>query len=195
MGIFANWGIHSYELILAFTGAGSIWGGDNCDDDQDENDDEMSISHVGSLTAPPPPTHLACSGMFWHARLCLFEWISSRPTSIRPELGCEADLGCSKVRQRFCRHPRWTSLAADRKTHPVQNCSPRATLYRRCGAWVSDWTLSSGEFILWSAESTLCLAWWSHCSEIPTSKIWLQGFCCFWAPCVELSSDRNKTIM
>ena len=66
-----------------------------------------------------------------------------------------------------------------------------ATLHRWCGARVSDWTLSSGEFILWSAESTLCLAWWSHCSEILTLKIWLQGFCCLWAPCVELSSDRN----
>ena len=44
-------------------------------------------------------------------------------------------------------------------------------------------------FILWSAESTLCLTWWFHCSEIQTSKIWLLGFCCLWAPCVELSSD------
>ena len=31
--------------------------------------------------------------------------------------------------------------------------------HRRCGARVSDRTLSSGEFILWSAESTLCLTW------------------------------------
>ena len=31
--------------------------------------------------------------------------------------------------------------------------------------------------ILWSAVSTLCVV--SHCSEIPT-KIWLQGFCCFY---------------
>ena len=69
--------------------------------------------------------------------------------------------------------------------------SPRASLYRRCSARVSDRTLSSGEFILWSAVSTLCLTWWSHCSEIPTWKIWLQGFCCLWASCVELSSDRN----
>ena len=29
---------------------------------------------------------------------------------------------------------------------------------------------------LWSAVSTLCLTWWSHCSEIPTSKIWLKAF-------------------
>ena len=50
-------------------------------------------------------------------------------------------------------------LAADRGTHTVQNRSPRATLYRRCGARVSDRTLSSGELILWSAESTLCLTW------------------------------------
>ena len=40
-------------------------------------------------------------------------------------------------------------------------------------------------------QSLLCLAWWSHSSKIPTSKIWLQGFRCLWAPCVELSSDRN----
>ena len=33
------------------------------------------------------------------------EWIFYRPTSIRPELGCEADPGCSFVQQRFCRHP------------------------------------------------------------------------------------------
>ena len=66
-----------------------------------------------------------------------------------------------------------------------------ALLVRHCIVGAADWTLSSGEFILWSAESMLCLAWWSHCSKIPTSKIWLQGFCCLWPPCVELSSDRN----
>ena len=62
---------------------------------------------------------------------------------------------------------------------------------RRCGTRVFVRTLSSGEFLLWSAESTFSLRRWSRCSAVPTSKIWLQGFCCLWAPRVELASDRN----
>ena len=78
-----------------------------------------------------------------------------------------------------------------RKRIQFQDRSPRTTLYCRCGARVSDRTLTSGEFFFWSAEPMLCLTWGSHCSEILTSKIWLQGFCCLWAPRVELASDRN----
>ena len=119
------------------------------------------------------------------------KWISSRPTSVCPELGCEADLGCFQVWQHFSRHPWRTSHVADQETYPVQDCSSRATLHRRCSARLLDRTLSSGEFFLWSVESTFRLSWWSRCSAVSTSKIWLQGFRCLWATYVEPASDRN----
>ena len=130
-----------------------------------------------------------CSLVFCSCHVSNFNSISSRLTSIRPELGdwswgflsSTAFLPPSAMNFTGCR----SRNASGSKS--LSSC----VIVSWCGARVSDGTLSSGEFILWSAVSTLCLTWWSHCSEILTSKIWLQGICCLWAPCVELSSDRN----
>ena len=100
------------------------------------------------------------NGVLYGSNGYLLDWLQSILNS-----AARLILGVPKFDSIFCRHPQWTSLAADRETHSVQDRSPRMTLYRQCGSRVLDRTLSSGEFILWSAESTLCLTWWSHCSE------------------------------
>ena len=127
-----------------------------------------------------------CNGVLYGSNGYLLDWLQSVLNS-----AARLILGVSKfdrVSAAIRDELHWLPI---RKRIPVQDRSPRTALYRRCGTRVSDRTLSSGEFFLWSAESTLRLTWWSDCSAVPTSKIWLQGFRCLWAPRVELASDRN----